>query len=108
MNGASGIPREGREAEYATEMWLADPSAFWLHPEGPLSDTTPEEWRHKEYVWQRDREVAARMAHYDAIALQAQMNPYMNAPYQHWHGLQNSPNYGLASIGSTSLLGRLI
>ena len=27
-----------------TAAWLKHPTAFWLHPEGPLSDTTPEEW----------------------------------------------------------------
>ena len=27
--------------------WLEDPTLFWLHPEGPLSDTTPEEWLRK-------------------------------------------------------------
>lgn len=48
FNGASGIPREGREAEYATQMWLDDPTAFFLHPEGPLSDKTPDEWREEQ------------------------------------------------------------
>lgn len=24
--------------------WLKDPSLFWLHPLGPLSNVTPEEW----------------------------------------------------------------
>lgn len=47
VNGSDGIPREGREVEYATELWLNGPSAFWLHPEGPLSETTPDEWREK-------------------------------------------------------------
>ena len=42
--GADGIPREGMAETYATAMWRDDPSAFWLHPEGPLSDTTPEEY----------------------------------------------------------------
>lgn len=44
FNGSSGIPVAGREVEYATELWLQGPSAFWLHPEGPLSDKTREEW----------------------------------------------------------------
>ena len=44
VNGAGGIPLKGREVEYATQLWLEGPSAFWLHPEGPLSDTTPDEW----------------------------------------------------------------
>lgn len=48
INGASGIARHGREVEYATELWLEGPSAFWLHPEGPLSDTTPDEWLEKQ------------------------------------------------------------
>lgn len=48
VNGGGGIPREGRERAYATELWLDGPSAFWLHPEGPLSDTTPDEWRAKQ------------------------------------------------------------
>lgn len=42
--GASGLPREGMTERYATAMWRDDPSAFWLHPEGPLSETTPEEY----------------------------------------------------------------
>lgn len=42
--GADGIPREGMAETYATAMWRDDPSAFWLHPEGPLSDTTPDEY----------------------------------------------------------------
>lgn len=42
--GASGIPRQGKEVEYATALWCECPSAFWLHPEGPLSDTTPDEY----------------------------------------------------------------
>lgn len=48
INGASGIPLTGREVEYATELWLEDPCAFFLHPEGPLSETTPEEWLAKQ------------------------------------------------------------
>lgn len=74
MNGASGIPVKGREAEYAAELWLADPSAFWLHPEGPLSDTTPDEWRTRQAEIERQRQAAM------------QQNPYanvagLNAPY---------------------------
>jgi hypothetical protein len=42
--GADGIPREGMTERYATALWRDDPSAFWLHPEGPLSDTTPDEY----------------------------------------------------------------
>lgn len=48
LNGSGGIPLKGREAEYATELWLEGPSAFWLHPEGPLSETTPDEWQAKQ------------------------------------------------------------
>lgn len=36
------------DREIDTAMWLKNPSAFWLHPEGPLSDTTPEEWLAKQ------------------------------------------------------------
>lgn len=46
-NGASGIPMVGREVEYATDLWL-DGGAFWLHPEGPLSDTSREDWLAKQ------------------------------------------------------------
>lgn len=42
--GADGIPREGMAETYATAMWRDDPAAFWLHPEGPLSETTPDEY----------------------------------------------------------------
>jgi hypothetical protein len=42
--GASGIAREGMEERYATALWRDDPSAFFLHPEGPLSDTGPKEY----------------------------------------------------------------
>ena len=45
INGGGGIPFPGREVEYAIELWLDGPSAFWLHPKGPLSDQTPDEWR---------------------------------------------------------------
>ena len=48
MIGNGGISVSGREVDYATELWLEGPTAFWLHPEGPLSDTTPEEWRKKQ------------------------------------------------------------
>lgn len=48
INGASGIAVARREREYATQLWLDNPLAFWLHPEGPLSDLTPDEWRAKQ------------------------------------------------------------
>lgn len=48
QHGSDGIPRQGHEAQYAEELWLEGPSAFWLHPEGPDSDTTPEEWLAKK------------------------------------------------------------
>lgn len=54
VNGGGGIPIAGREVEYATELWLDDPSAFWLHPEGPLSDKTPDEWRAERAQERRD------------------------------------------------------
>lgn len=77
VNGSGGIPRNGREKEYATEMWLDDPSAFFLHPEGPLSDTTPEEWLAKQPKppepppWTN----AFANASYQAQLMQAQYNP---------------------------------
>lgn len=37
-----------RELDIAA--WLKHPSAFWLHPEGPMSDTTPEEWLAKQTI----------------------------------------------------------
>lgn len=38
-----------------TPQWLETPTAFWLHPEGPLSDTTREEWLAKETLRLRER-----------------------------------------------------
>lgn len=58
VNGGGGIPIAGREVEYATELWLDSPSAFWLHPEGPLSDTTPDEWRAKQAKEEAERKAA--------------------------------------------------
>lgn len=69
MNGSGGIPLKGREKEYATELWLESPSAFWLHPEGPLSETTPDEWREKE----RERKQAVPTPDYQALRGQMQM-----------------------------------
>lgn len=73
INGSAGIPIAGREAEYATELWLDGPSAFWLHPEGPLSDKTPDEWQ------------AERAAERKAVA----NNPL--GQYAHLAGLQQMP-----------------
>lgn len=47
MNGSGGIAVAGMEEEYATEMWLENPSAFWLHPLGPLSDVTPSQYKRR-------------------------------------------------------------
>lgn len=58
VNGSAGIPRDGRELEYATELWLDDPGAFFLHPEGPLSETTPEEWKAKQHAKAEELEKA--------------------------------------------------
>ncbi|WP_158514461.1 hypothetical protein [Sphingopyxis macrogoltabida] len=48
IDGHDGVAVTGRADAYATALWLEGPSAFWLHPEGPLSDTTPDEWREKQ------------------------------------------------------------
>jgi hypothetical protein len=52
------------EAAYLTAMWLESPSAFWLHPEGPLSDKSPGEWREEQcarvaglYASRKEREL---------------------------------------------------
>jgi hypothetical protein len=42
--GSSGLAREGMEERYSTALWRDNPSAFWLHPDGPLADTTPAEF----------------------------------------------------------------
>lgn len=39
---------EELESRLRIEGWLKHPTAFWLHPEGPLSDTTPEQWLAKQ------------------------------------------------------------
>lgn len=98
MNGASGIPREGREAEYATELWLEGPSAFWLHPEGPLSETTP-----NEYLAKRKRVEN----HPQNAQIQSLMGAYANAGLHQsayavsaYHSMKNAQEYrnGLMSI----------
>lgn len=71
INGGGGIPRKGREAAYAAELWLDGPSAFWLHPEGPLSETTPDEWRAKQ-----PKPAPMAQAQYAGMLSQ---NPYANA-----------------------------
>lgn len=38
-----------------TEEWLETPSAFWLHPEGPLSNTTREEWLIKQFIRMKEK-----------------------------------------------------
>lgn len=94
INGASGVPVHGRETEYATELWLEGPSAFWLHPEGPLSDKTPEEWKAEQeakvaekirqpfVVRDRDRaEMQAQLAYMQqqrAFQGAQHSNPYLN------------------------------
>jgi len=70
-NGGGGIPRKGREVEYATELWLDGPSAFWLHPEGPLSETTPDEWKAKQPK-QQPIDILANMARAQMHQAQAQ------------------------------------
>ena len=42
--GASGIARDGMAKRYATAMWRDNPAAFFLHPEGPLSDAAPDDY----------------------------------------------------------------
>lgn len=73
VNGSGGIPREGREKEYATEMWIDDPSAFFLHPEGPLSDTTPEEWIAKQPRRPAPHPMMNAYANADGLLAQSQM-----------------------------------
>jgi hypothetical protein len=36
---------EGVGIPLDTALWLNNPSAFWLNPDGPLSDLTPKDWR---------------------------------------------------------------
>jgi len=88
QNGSDGMPLAGRSEEYATEMWLDDPSAFWLHPEGPLSETTPDEWRAKQAERERKRR--------EAMA----QNPYANAYAQ----MAASQLNGLAAYQQSSLM----
>jgi hypothetical protein len=79
VNGSGGIPRQGREKEYATELWLDDPTAFFLHPEGPLSDTTPDEWKAKRDQ-ERKRKDAAELSQAQLAA-----NVQMQASYGALH-----------------------
>lgn len=101
INGGGGIPLQGREVEYATELWLDDPSAFFLHPEGPLSETTPEEWREKQETDERNR-----------AYLQARQSPYVSpllAQYQAQLAMQSQAyahyrqQYGLGLLGVRGL-----
>lgn len=32
------------DATYSAALWRDNPTAFWLHPEGPLADSTPAEY----------------------------------------------------------------
>lgn len=112
VNGGGGIPIAGREVEYATELWLDSPSAFWLHPEGPLSDKTPDEWlaetaaeRERKAAEEAAREAAERklrMKMYNAQLL-GQMVGLQNAltgnPYMNQYGRQNQGLGGLLGIG---------
>lgn len=52
--GNAGVAITGREERYALSLWLQEPSAFWLHPEGPLSNKPVEQWqreRGREVLW---------------------------------------------------------
>lgn len=77
IHGGGGIPRKGHEASYATELWLDGPSAFWLHPEGPLSETTPDEWQAKQPPEPPTIRYAG--AGHSAAGLMQAQNPYTNA-----------------------------
>lgn len=63
--GADGIPREGMEERYATALWRDNPTAFWLHPEGPLSDTAPGEY----FVAEPPRPDLSVLQNYHALGL---------------------------------------
>ena len=98
VNGSAGIPRAGREKAYATELWLDDPTAFFLHPEGPLSETTPDEWRAKQAERRAKnaipagiydpRSVAAMMQQH-SLAMAAQQNVYLNCLAGQQYGMAN-------------------
>lgn len=108
INGASGIPIQGREVEYATELWLKGPSAFWLHPEGPLSDKTPEEWKAEQEA--KRREVSARYANlgnaYSNAALAQQQSALQQALSQYYKPYMGSGSNYATNFGS--IFGRLL
>jgi ferric-dicitrate binding protein FerR (iron transport regulator) len=110
FHGSDGIPRRGHEDDYATQLWLGGPSAFWLHPEGPLSETTPAEWlamrekEEQERAAERLRNPYANMAAAglsQAAAMQAFQNNYLQAQMR--HSLGGVAGFNLAA----ALFGRL-
>lgn len=74
QNGGGGIPRKGREKEYATDLWLDGPSAFWLHPEGPLSEATPGEWLAKQPKKQEPIDLIGNIARAQMAQAQSQIS----------------------------------
>lgn len=114
-NGSDGIPLNGKTEEYATELWLQGPSAFWLHPEGPLSDTTPEEWLAKKEAERLERLESSPVPRYaPSIYANAGMQQSgLMAQYQNALHQTTSANLygnylgGLSQLGLSGLLGRL-
>lgn len=110
--GSSGIPRQGKEVEYATASWRECPTAFWLHPEGPLSDSTPDEYfanlPDEAPVDQLMANCAASGLLHSGSAMAAYQNAYNSAlAYQQYAANQ----YGLSNYNSQrpgSVLGSLL
>lgn len=101
VHGSDGIPRDGHAEAYATQLWLDDPIAFWLHPEGPLSDKTPDEWRAEQAEIAKARQdwnyrQSAQSTAYMMASLQLQQMQFQNqyALYQN----QLSRQQGLSSL----------
>jgi hypothetical protein len=86
--GSDGIPLDGRTSEYATALWLEGPSAFWLHPEGPLSDTTPDEWQAKRDAERKNADLAAAQNPWANAYMQAAQNPYLASQLQNAYAYQ--------------------
>lgn len=115
-NGSDGIPLQGKTEAYATEMWLDDPSAFWLHPEGPLSDTTPDEWRAKQAEIESRKPAVDPHAQYLQGLANAGFSAQGGVYLQYQNGLRSAAqqvqyqNYvsGLSLGLSPSLFGRLL
>ena len=105
FHGADGIPRQGREVEYATQLWLDGPSAFWLHPEGPLSETTPDEWLAKRAEEDRRRREAEAQ---NPLAAYARLGLLQNSAgcmaYQQ-SAMLNARNMAGLQTGLSSMLG---